>query len=69
VARKSDKVRQESKAEQSRREDVGEECGVPRGKCAAKGRSYGERGGQIMQRWGDNGECKGTTLVSLSFPW
>jgi len=28
---------------------------VPRGKCAAKGGSYGGRGGQIMQRWGDNG--------------
>jgi len=56
VARKSGKVRQESKAEQSRREDVGEECGAPRGECAAKERSYGGRGGQIMQRWGDNGE-------------
>jgi len=48
VARKSGKVRQESKAEQSRREDIGEECGAPRGKCAAKGGSYGGRGGQIM---------------------
>jgi len=55
VARKSGKVRQESEAEQSRREDVGEEYGMPRGKCAAKGGSYRERGGQIMQKWGDNG--------------
>jgi len=55
VARKSGKIRQESEAEQSRAEDVGEECGAPRGKCAAKGGSYGGRGGQIMQRWGDNG--------------
>jgi len=55
VARKSSKVRQKSKVEQSRAEDVGEECGVPRRKCTAKGGSYGGRGGQIMQRWGDNG--------------
>jgi len=37
VARKSGKVRQELKAEQSRREDVREEYNTPRGKCAAKG--------------------------------
>jgi len=37
VARKSSKVRQESEAKQSRRENVGEEYGTPRGKCTAKG--------------------------------
>jgi len=37
VARKSSKVKQKSKAEQSKGEDVGEKCGTPRGKCAAKG--------------------------------
>jgi len=54
VARKSGKVRQELKAEQSRREDVREEYSTPRGKCAAKGGSYGGRREQIIQRWEDN---------------
>jgi len=36
VARKSGQIRQESEAEQGGRKDVGEECGAPRGKCAAK---------------------------------
>ena len=27
-------------AEQGRGEDIGEECGAPRGKCAAKGRIW-----------------------------
>jgi len=38
VVRESSKVRQKSEAEQSRREDVGEKCSVPRRKCAAKRR-------------------------------
>jgi len=37
VARKSSQVRQKSEVEQSRGKDVREECGTPRGKCAAKG--------------------------------
>jgi len=41
VARKSSKVRQESEVEQSKGEDIREECSVPRGKCTAKGRIWG----------------------------
>ena len=37
MARKSGQVRQKSEVEQSRGKDVGEECGAPREKCAAKG--------------------------------
>jgi len=40
VAREGDKIRQEPEAEQDRREDVGEECGAPRGKCIVKGRFW-----------------------------
>jgi len=36
VVRKSSETRQKPKAEQDRGKSVGEEYGVPRGKCAAK---------------------------------
>jgi len=38
VARKGSKTRQKLETEQGRRESIGEECGMPRGKCAAKRR-------------------------------
>ena len=38
MAGKSSETRQKPKAEQGRRESIGEEYSVPRGKCAAKRR-------------------------------
>jgi len=40
VAKKGSKTRQKLEAEQNRGEDIGEECGIPRGKRAAKGRIW-----------------------------
>ena len=46
MARKDGKTRQKPEIEQGKRESIGEECGVPRGKCAAKRRRiiWGKRG-------------------------
>jgi len=46
VAGKSGETRQKPKAEQGRRESIGEEYSVPRGKCTAKRRKiiWGKRG-------------------------
>jgi len=38
VARKGSETRQKPETEQGRKESIGEGCGVPRGKCAAKRR-------------------------------
>ena len=56
MARKSGKTRQKPKVEQGRRESIGEEYGVPRGKCAAKRRKiiWGKRGTNNME----NGRTK-----------
>jgi len=46
VARKGSETRQKPETEQGRRESIGEECDVPRGKCTAKRRRiiWGKRG-------------------------
>jgi len=46
VARKGDETRQKPETEQGRRESIGKECGMPRGKCTAKRRRiiWGKRG-------------------------
>ena len=46
MTRKSGETRQKPETEQDRRESIGEECGVPRGKCIAKRRRiiWGKRG-------------------------
>ena len=51
MVRKSSETRQKPKAEQDRGKSVGEEYGVPRGKCAAKrGRIiWGKRGTNNME--------------------
>ena len=57
MARKSGETGQKPETEQSRRESIGEECGMPRGKCIAKRRRiiWGKRG-QIT--WRTEGEYK-----------
>ena len=46
MARKSSEIRQKPKAKQGRGKNVGEECGMPRGKYTAKRRKiiWGKRG-------------------------
>ena len=46
MARKGDETRQKPETEQGRRESIGKECGMPRGKCTAKRRKiiWGKRG-------------------------
>jgi len=46
MARKGGETKQKPETEQSRRESIGEEYGVPRGKCTAKRRRiiWGKRG-------------------------
>jgi len=55
VTRKDSETRQKSKTEQGRRKDVREERGVPRGKCAAKGRIIWRKGGadnaEVGRQW------------------
>ena len=51
MTRKSGETRQKPETEQDRRESIGEEYGVPRGKCAAKRRKiiWGKRGTNNME--------------------
>ena len=46
MVRKGGETRQKPEIEQGRRKSIGEECSVPRGKCAAKRRRiiWGKRG-------------------------
>jgi len=51
VARKGSETRQKPETEQDRRESIGEECSIPRGKCAAKRRRiiWGKGGTNNME--------------------
>jgi len=59
MVRKGSETRQKPETEQGRRESIGEECSMPRGKCAAKrrriiwgkgGTNNMENGGRIQER-------------------
>jgi len=51
MAGKGSKIRQKPEIEQGRRKSIGEKCGMPRGKCAAKRRRiiWGKRGTNNME--------------------
>ena len=55
MARKSGQVKQKSEVEQSREKDVGEECGMPRGKYTAKGGIIWRKGradnAEVGRKW------------------